>query len=168
MVKKPVFPLSRSALVGALIALIVVSMVGAACSSSSKADTKTSSSSSTTSTTVKFSGAGGTEFCTAYKAFASTYTSDSLNPATVPVDQLAAKWAAAIEALKGMEAVATPEIKGDVTLLRQRVEGLQPALAAAGYDPTKVPVADRKKLQDAAAAKASDRLSSYGAQVCKA
>ena len=67
-----------------------------------------------------------------------------------------------------MEAVASSEIKGDVTVLRERVEGLQPALATVGVRPGRCREAERQKFQDEAASKAVRPLTAYGTQVCKA
>ncbi|MGZ8765210.1 MAG: hypothetical protein ACXW2C_05895 [Acidimicrobiia bacterium] len=142
----------------------MVSAVGVACGGDD--GDSTTGSSSTTSTTVVFSGENSTEFCARYTEFTTTYTTTSLDPATVPVDELATKWAAVVVALGGMEAAASTEIRPDVKELRATVEELQPALAAVGYDPTKVPEAERERFQSPAAETAAARLSAYGAQVC--
>jgi len=153
--------MSRNVLV---CALLVVTVGIAGCGSSGD---KSAKKNGTTTTTFKFSGDDSKEFCKRFETFATTYTSASLDPASVPVPELAQRWAAAIAGLKNMEVVASSEIKGDVALLRSRIEELQPALAAVGYNPVQLSAADQARLRDKKSAEASDRISAYGTQVCK-
>ncbi len=166
MNRRSVSPLSRNVLV---VALMVVVGALSACDGGNGSDASSSSSTTTTkkTKTPEFSGENSAEFCTRYREFNTTYTAASLDPATVPVDQLAARWAASISALQGMESVASPEIQADVTKVRELVEAVQPALAAVGYDQAKLPAAEREQYQGAAANAATKRFSAYGAQVCE-
>ena len=66
----------------------------------------------------------------------------------MPVDELAARWAASVAALQGMEAAASDEIQSDVATVATTVEDLQPALAAVGYDPTKVAAGRAQAVPD--------------------
>jgi len=165
--RRSVSPLSRNVLV---LTLMVVVGALSACDGGNGSDASSSSSSSTTTKKTKtpeFSGENSAEFCTRYREFNTTYTAASLDPATVPVDQLAARWAASISALQGMESVASPEVKADVTKVRELVEAVQPALAAVGYDQAKLPAAEREQYQGAAANAATKSFSAYGTQVCE-
>lgn len=163
--RRSVYPLSRRASVGMLfVVMVTLGAVGTACSG----DDGDSASKETTTTTVTFKGTNSAEFCAQYQQFIATNTTASLDPATVPVAELATRWAASVTALQGMEATASDEIRSDVATVAKAVEDLQPALAAVGYDPTKVPQAERERFQTAAANEASNRVTEYGTQICGA
>ena len=158
-VKRSRFPLSRIAL---LCALLVVSVGVAACGSSSSG--KSAKKNGTTTTTFTFSGNDSTAFCVQLKTFSSTYA-DVVAPGTP--EELKTRWAALTEGVKQLEAAAPSEIKGSLTVLRERIEGLTPALDGVGYVLNNVPQADRERFQDAAAQQATDKISAYGTQVCE-
>ncbi len=164
MSRRSVYPKSRRASVRLLIVVVLtLTVIGTACSDDDKKDAK-----ETTTTTVTFKGTDSAEFCSQYQQFIATNTTATLDPATVPVDELATRWAASVTALQGMEAAASGEIRPDVEVVAKAIEDLQPALAAVGYDPTKVPEAERKRFQTEAANEASNRVTEYGTQVCGA
>ena len=146
-----------------IVAVLTFGAIATACSGDDDGTSK-----QTTTTTVTFTGANSTDFCARYREFIATNTTATLDPATVPVAELATRWAASVTALEGMEAAASDEIRADVELVTKAIEDLQPALAAVGYDPTKVPEAERKRFQTEAANEASNRVTEYGTQVCGA
>jgi hypothetical protein len=164
--KSRIFPFSRRTFVPALLVVLVVSAGCGGDDAENGKDAKADKEGST-STTFTFSGASSEAFCARYLEFINTYSTASLDPAAVPVEEVARRWAAAIAALEAMEADANAEIAPDVTLLRERIQALLPALAAVGYDPMKVPEADREQLQDEASQQASSRLTAYSTQVCE-
>jgi hypothetical protein len=168
--RRSVYPLSRRASVGVLlVAMVTLGAFGTACSGDDDKDAKDAKDAKeTTTTTVTFKGTDSAEFCAQYQQFITTNTSASLDPATVPPEELATRWAASVTALQGMEAAASDEIKADIGTVAKAIEDLQPALAAVGYDPTKVPAAERKRFQTEAANEASNRVTEYGTQVCGA
>jgi ABC-type glycerol-3-phosphate transport system substrate-binding protein len=156
----------RASLIALIVAVFALGAIGTACSSDGSSDASKKTKESTT-TTVTFTGADSKKFCAQYQEFVTVNNSATLDPATVPVAELATRWAASVAALKAMESSASDEIKADVKLVSKTVADLQPALIAAGYDPAKVPQEERDRFQAAKARAASNRLTEYGTQVCE-
>ena len=159
--KRSRFPLSRIALV---CALLVVTVGVAACGSSGSDKSSKSKKNGTTTTTFTFSGDNSTAFCAQLKTFSKTYA-DVVAPGTP--EELKTRWAALTDGVKQLESAAPDEIKASLTTLRERIEGLTPALEGVGYVLNNVPQADREHFQDAAAQQATDKISAYGTQVCE-
>lgn len=158
-VKMSSFPFSRSAL-GCALLVVIVGIAGCGSSDAKKSDKKNG----TTTTTFTFSGDGSKPFCAELQTFSTTYA-DVVTPGTPA--ELQTRWTALTAGVAHIEAVAPSEIKDSLTVLHARIEGLTPALAAAGWVLASVPQADRERFQDAAAQRATDKISAYGTQVCE-
>ena len=158
-----VFALALVLVVGSLGGIFVALLKNDDSSSSSST---TSSTVSTTSTTrVDFTGTGSAEFCAADSRLNAAIAQQA--PTTTDAASLQADFQRRADAVKQLATLAPAEIAPDVQTISAAYQQLIPALAAAGYDMSKVSQADRAATQTPGVTLAGQRLSQYTERICK-
>ena len=158
-----VFALALVLVVGSLGGIFVALLKNDDSSSSSST---TSSTASTTSTTrVDFTGTGSAEFCAADSRLNAAIAQQA--PTTTDAASLQADFQRRADAVKQLATLAPAEIAPDVQTISAAYQQLIPALAAAGYDMSKVSQAARAAPQTPGVPLAGQRLSQYTERICK-
>lgn len=115
------------------------------------------------STTVQFTGADSQRFCALDTALRRDFGNVE---AGAPADEKAATYQRALGALNEMEAAASDEIRATVHTLRTTLEATLPALAAVGFDPTRLDPQTFARASAPEVSAANERLGAYERQVC--
>jgi hypothetical protein len=118
----------------------------------------------TTTTFARFEGEGARAFCEADARLNQELTAQA--PTSASPAALEQYFEKKLAAVKELERLAPNEIKGDVAVTIRAYEAFRPALAAVGWDQSKVSAATSRAIQTPEVVRAGERLAQYDERVC--